>query len=406
MKSRTLNVCATLLFSMNQWLQVILITRMIGLYEVGLFSYFLAIVAPLVLFSRFSFSDLVPTQKRYAYGYTMFAKFRNILNDMFLVVMVGIAVFLDLTLYETSSLMLFSLFKYYETKEDFIYTENIAESNIRFLAYSKILKSILTIMLFASSVYLTGSLLVAIASLLVAQITIYHLYDRRYTHYDSFQAVLFGRVHFRNIFWLGLGLSLVGLLSSLNTNIPRYILEHYHSVEILGIYATIMYFAAIALNIVITINQSLIADFAKAAARSLAAFRRAFLKLMGLYLITLIIGNVILILYGNDILVFVYGEQFEGYQKEMLLLGMFISLIVVEKTLEMALNIFNFYNIQLVLQGFNFVFSVLLSVLLIIPFGITGAFTVAILSALLVVFGQVAALLYARKHRIGPGGVK
>ncbi len=47
----------------NQWLQVILITRMIGLYEVGLFSYFLAIVAPLVLFSRFSFSDLVPTQR-------------------------------------------------------------------------------------------------------------------------------------------------------------------------------------------------------------------------------------------------------------------------------------------------------------------------------------------------------
>ncbi|MDB0579468.1 lipopolysaccharide biosynthesis protein [Salinicoccus roseus] len=401
-----LNVFATLLFSMNQWLQVILITRMIGLYEVGLFSYFLAIAAPLVLFSRFSFSDLVPTQRRYAYGYTMFARFRNILNHLFLLTMVGLAVCLELTLYETVCLILFSLFKYYETKEDFIYTENIAESNIAFLGYSKILKSVLTITLFASAVLLTGSLLVAIISLAVAQITVYYLYDRRHTYYDNHQASLFSRLHFRNIFWLGLGLSLVGLLSSLNTNIPRYILEHYHSVEVLGIYATIMYFSAIAFNIVITINQSLIADFANAAARSREAFWRSFSRLLGLYLAILVIGNIILILYGNDILVFVYGAQFEGYQREMLLLGLFISLIIVEKTLEMALNIFNFYNIQLVLQGFNFIFSVLLSVLLIIPFGITGAFTVAILSALLVVFGQVAALLYARKHRIGPGGAQ
>lgn len=98
---------------------------------------------------------------------------------------------------------------------------------------------------------------------------------------------------FKHIFWLGIGLSLVGLLS-LNANIPRYFLEYYFSVEILGIYATIMYFATISLNIVITINQSLIAELAKTAAESIRAFYNFFIKILLFYLAAITIGNIIL----------------------------------------------------------------------------------------------------------------
>lgn len=398
MKNKILHVCSTLLFSFNQWIQVILITRMIGLYEMGLFSYFLAIVAPLVLFSRFSFSDLVPTQRKYSYGYTIFARFRSILNYIFLFSMVGFALTFDLKPYEIICLILFSVFKFYETKEDFIYTENIAEANIRFLAHSKIIKSIVTILFFTLAVFLTHSLMVAIISLLVSQILVYYMYDKRFSSYDHHLAKLFGKMHFRHIFWLGIGLSIVGLLSSLNANVPRYILEHYHSVEDLGIYATIMYFAAISSNIVITINQSYISELASAAAESLRKFYGAFLRLLGLYLIVILLGNIILLLYGNDILVFVYGEAFRGYQTEMLLLGAFISLIVIEKSFEMALNIFNLYNIQVILQMANFVITVILSMLLIVPYGIRGAFMVAVITAFTVVAAQISTILYTRKY--------
>lgn len=398
MKNKILHVCSTLLFSLNQWIQVILITRMIGLYEMGLFSYFLAIVAPLVLFSRFSFSDLVPTQRKYSYGYTIFSRFRSILNYIFLLSMVGFALTIDFSPYEMVCLILFSVFKFYETKEDFIYTENIAEANIRFLAHSKIIKSVVTISLFALAVFFTHSLLAAIASLLISQVLVYYMYDRRFSSYDHHMAKLFGRMHFKHIFWLGIGLSVVGLLSSLNANIPRYILEHYHSVEDLGIYATIMYFAAISLNIVITINQSYIAELASAAAESLRKFYGSFLRLLGLYLIVILLGNIVLILYGNDILVFVYGEEFEGRQTEMLLLGAFISLIVIEKSFEMALNIFNLYNIQVILQMGNFIITVGLSFLFIIPYGIRGAFIVSVITAFIVLTAQISTLLYTRKY--------
>src|SRR5699024_5148479 len=225
MKIKMLHVLSTLLFSLNQWLQVILITRVIGLYEIGLFSYFLAIAGPLVLFSRFSFSDLVPTQKKYDYGDSIFFKYRNIMNMLFLLLIIILAVIFDFSTYEAVCFMLFGIYKFYETKEDFIYTENIAQSNIKFLATSKIIKSIITAVLFAAGVFIAESLLAAIASLLISQMIIYYFYDKKFTFINRTETLQFGRKHFKHIFWLGIGLSLVGLLSSLNANIPRYFLE-------------------------------------------------------------------------------------------------------------------------------------------------------------------------------------
>lgn len=394
MKIKMLHVLSTLLFSLNQWLQVILITRVIGLYEIGLFSYFLAIAGPLVLFSRFSFSDLVPTQKKYNYGYSIFFKYRNIMNMLFLLLIIILAVLFDFSTYEAVCFMLFGIYKFYETKEDFIYTENIAESNIKFLAYSKIIKSIITAALFAAGVFIAESLLAAILSLLVSQMIIYYLYDKKFTFINRSETLQFGRKHFKHIFWLGIGLSLVGLLSSLNANIPRYFLEYYFSVEVLGIYATIMYFATISLNIVITINQSLIAELARTAAQNIRAFYNFFIKIMIFYLAAIILGNIILILYGSQLLVFIYGNDFLGFERELMLLGIFISLIVIEKTLEMVMNIFNLYNIQVVFQIINIVPTTVLSIIFIIPYGISGAFAVAIVTGLFVVAGQIAAIIY------------
>ena len=290
--------------------------------------------------------------------------------------------------------MLFGIYKFYETKEDFIYTENIAESNIKFLAYSKIIKSIITAVLFAAGVFIAESLLAAIASLLVSQMIIYYLYDKKFTFINHQESQHFGRKHFKHIFWLGIGLSLVGLLSSLNANIPRYFLEYYFSVEILGIYATIMYFATISLNIVITINQSLIAELAKTAAESIRAFYNFFIKILLFYLAAITIGNIILLLYGSQLLVFIYGSDFTGFDRELMLLGIFISLIVIEKTLEMVMNIFNLYNIQVVFQIINIMLTTVLSIIFIVPYGISGAFTVAIVTGLFVVAGQILVIIY------------
>jgi O-antigen/teichoic acid export membrane protein len=201
---------------------------------------------------------------------------------------------------------------------------------------------------------------------------VYYTYDRKFT-FSRGRWVLTRR-EFMNIFYLGIGLSIVEVLNSLVTNIPRYVIEHFHSVETLGVFATIMYFATITNNVVVAINESVVAGLARQAEKNIRYFYRSFMKLCGVFLALIIGGEIILILFGNDMLVFVYGEQFIGYQDEMVLLGILLFLTVYTKLFEMALSIFNIYNLQVLLQGVTFITTVILSIAIIIPYGLAGAF--------------------------------
>lgn len=392
MPVRLLNILGTVLLALSQWGQVILLTRLLGIYEVGMFTYFLALTGPLVLFSRFMLSVLVPTQKKLSYDYRVFHQFRTLTNFCFLIFSLMLMLSSKLDFYESVCLGVFVAFKFFENKEEFIHTENIAESNISFLACSKIYKSILTLILFTGATVMFSSLLISILSLLVAQLIIYYFYDRRFSYSLKQQKVKLEWIQLKNIVFLGIGLTVVEVLNSFVTNIPRYTIEHFHGAETLGIFATIMYFSTITNNVVVAINETLVAGLARISHDSLGQFYRSFTRLCLLFLIIVGIGEAILLLFGNRILVFVYGAQFEGFQQEMILLGILLFLVVYIKLFEMALSILNIYRLQVILQGATFVLTLALSIAVIIPYGLKGAFTVAIITHLMLAIGQLAVL--------------
>src|SRR5699024_12562204 len=86
-----------------------------------------------------------------------------------------------LGMYEKICFMIFIIFKYYENKEEFIYTENIAESRILFLGQSKIIKSIVIIILFSISTYIFESLMMSITSLFIGQFLVYYFFDCKHS---------------------------------------------------------------------------------------------------------------------------------------------------------------------------------------------------------------------------------
>lgn len=396
MNNSILNVMGTLLMALNQWFQIILITQFIGIYEVGLYTYFLAITAPLVLLSRYSFSVILPTQRTYKYSYTIFYKYRIILNYLFLVLSIFLSFLLNLSIYENVCLISFMLFKFYETKEEFVYAENIAKSNIKFLAYSKIYKSIFTILIFTLIISLTSSLLTSISSLFLVQVIVYYTYDRKYLTLSDLKSEKLSYFNFKNILILGLGLTIVGVLSSFNANIPRYFLEYFSGREALGVYATILYFATVTNNIVIAINQTFIANLSTLVRESIDKFYRSFMKILIYYTPFLIFGFICLILFGENILSFIYGDYYRGYNFEIFLLGIQILLMVIFKILEMGLSVLNLYKSLSFLQLFTFILTLLFSFLLIIPYGIAGALLVSILAFLIGIIGQISIMLYYR----------
>lgn len=399
MKNNLLNVIGTLMMAFNQWVQIILITRILGLYEVGLYSYFLAILAPIVLLSRFSFSFLIPTQKKYNYSYYVYNKFRQLCNYVFIILMIVFIAILDLNSYEIVCLSIFTLFKFFENKEEYIFTENISKNNIEVLAYSKILKSMITLFLFTISISIFESLLLGILSLLISQILIYYLYDIKYKHRNNLSEQIIRKGQFKNIFLLGIGLTIVGVATSLSSTIPRYILEEIHGREALGIYATIAYFSLIANNIIIALNQSFISSLVIALSNNIFIFLKKFSQIFLVYIGLIFIGLLMLIIFGNDFLIIIYGDQFVGYNKELILVGVQIVLFVIFKLFEMSLNVLNLYKAQVIIQSITFILTILISLPLINVYGIIGAFLVSITIYTIAIISQIIMFIY-KVHKI------
>lgn len=241
--------------------------------------------------------------------------------------------------------------------------------------------------------------MMSITSLFIGQFLVYYFFDRKHSISIKNDWSSMTAAQFKNIFLLGFGLCVVEILSSLSTNIPRYILEEYHSVEVLGIFATIMYFTVITNNIVMAINEGVIANLSRESMASIRKFYRSFFKLCIMFSVLIIIGEIILILYGNDIVILVYGSEFIGLEREMILLGVLLVFVVYSKILEMALSILNLYKQLVFIQMLTFVSTLVLSLIVIIPYGLTGAFIVAIITLSLMVAGQIGVLIHHWQHQ-------
>jgi O-antigen/teichoic acid export membrane protein len=113
--------------------------------------------------------------------------------------------------------------------------------------------------------------------------------------------------------WLALPLGIVGMLDSLNVNIPRYFVEVYNGQTQLGYFSALSY-VPVAGNTVITA----LADAARPRlANYFVESRRTFLRLVyRLLALTAAIGSVSLvvaIIFGKQILTLLYRSQYAEY---------------------------------------------------------------------------------------------
>lgn len=401
MKIRLLNISASLIYAFSQWLQIIIITNYLGMYDVGMFTLIIAILGPIILFSRYSFFSLMPTENRYNFSVIKYKNARSVFNFSFLIIIIILILLLNIQWYFKICLGLYSIFKYFESKEEFIYIENVLNNNLKFVAYSKIIKSVTSIIAFFLFIYLTKSLLFGIIGLIFSQILVYNFIDKKHSDYNQFSFSISKR-EFTLISKLGFSLTFVSLLISLSTNIPRYVIESYHDTEMLGIYATLLYTIVLINNVTITLNTTFIVDFSNSLKKGLNIFKNRVLKIFILYFSVGIITFLLVYFYGSSIFSAIYGQNYYTYEYEISLLALYILLTIASKYMEMILNVLNAYKAQVKLHMTAFILTLVLSFLFIPTLGLTGAIMVNVVVFVIIVLMQLMMILFltrkVKKH--------
>ncbi|BAH17378.1 hypothetical protein [Macrococcoides caseolyticum] len=224
-------VVGNISYGVSQWIILLGILKIFGVYDAGIYSLGVAIISPLVLLFSLGLNTLYVTDKRF--DYKIYAYNRNFYTVFMFITYFIILVLLNKSIEILLLLILIGFQKILETQFDMIFAYYIEKKQQDKIGKIKLLQSFMIIFAFIIFGIFFKNLIgifILIDSLFIMQL-IYH---------DRILGTSFKIKLNTELLQSGLLLSFALLLSSLNTNIPKYYLEINGSTEYVGIFTSII----------------------------------------------------------------------------------------------------------------------------------------------------------------------
>jgi O-antigen/teichoic acid export membrane protein len=187
---------------------------------------------------------------------------------------------------------------------------------------------------------------------------------------------------------LGLPLGWVATFASLNVNLPRYFLEHYRGLADQGIYASLAYLVIGVGLIVYALTQSVTTRLASLfAAGNLKQFVRLLTKLSMLGVLLAAVGVPLTFVLGRPLLILLYRHEYGDHVGLLALLVGIAGLSTIGSFLFCGLTAARAFRAQVPVYLAALLVATAGSTLLIPRYGMMGAGTAVLLSALTIVLG-------------------
>jgi O-antigen/teichoic acid export membrane protein len=341
--------------------------------DVGRFALGLSVAAPITILTNLHLRAVLATDAR---GEHPFGAYLAVRLLGALVALAGTLIVCVVARYDSAALviiLLVAVAKAIESVADVVYGLLQQRERFRRIACSMLVKGLGTLAVVATILRFTGSL--AMATLCMGAlwgillVTIDLSAARRLASLRperSWNALA-------SLFWLALPMGSVMCLSSLNVNVPRYMVESYSGPAALG------YFAAMA-YLMIAIAQPSIAFGVAASPRLAVAFARnprefdgLSLRFVGQQLAVGVAAFVGVVIAGPRLLATAYGAQYAAYPDVLRTLGAATAVSFVSSALGYSITAARRFREQLLVAIVTLSVCVIASYLLVPSFGLLGA---------------------------------
>lgn len=371
-----------ILFAFSQWLMLIMFSHFSSPTQLGYYSYALAITAPIFMLSNLQLRPLVVADLNLEkkFGFSEYLSLR-LLTTLFAIIIS--LFFIDWSNNLALSIVLVVvLIKSSEAVSDIMYAYYNANKKTKFISKSLTIKSVLVTVSSFCILYMMHNIVYALIAMLIGYLLILVFLDIRKNIEHLKEVNVFNR-NLNKIVQAGLPLGIAVMLVSLQTNIPRYFLEHCSSVELVGVYTILYYFIVIGGVVINSVCQYLspyfsefyrdlkIDDLKKTIRNTF--FIAFILGGLGLFLSFFLNEFIIKILYGNSYIMYAYLLPY------IMVAGIFTYLSVVNGYLLTSLKLL---KIQMPIFLILVCLTVIYSYFLIPMYGLIGAVYTTILSAI------------------------
>ncbi len=260
------------------------------------------------------------------------------------------------------------------------------------IARSMMLRGLLSVVGVGAALWLTQDLMAAVIALALSRILILIAYDRPRAAAGEVLSRSDNRAAGK-IFRTALPLGLVLMLASLNTNLPRYAIEHFSGTTALGAFAAVASFIRVGSTMTNAMGQTAIPRLARHFSEADAAsFRRLSLQLTGLALILGAAGVAVAAVAGELALTIVFRPEYAVYQPLLVALMAAAALVYVASALGFVLTGARSFVEQLPLLCAVAAGSAIASWVLVPVMGLYGAPVALGISALVQICGSLIIL--------------
>lgn len=305
--------------AISKFLFIILISKILTNEELGQYTLALAVTAPVTLLFNMKLRSYIISEDKVNYIYLK--RIRNITNFL----AIAIVIIISFIFYREWFLIfiLVSVIKILEMNSEFYQGFPNKEKMFKTPAKLMIIRTILITIIFGWYIYETKNLLLALIAQSILQFIILLIEKNINMGLVSHKKYI-KQENIKNILVTIAPLGIVQFLMSFSSSIPKYMLNSYGDIAIIGVFSGIIYLITIVNLFMSTLNQTLL-PYIKSKYKD---NKNEFKKTLNIFCNTLFFFISLLLainsyIFGDELLRILFNEEFVKY-KFLLVISSFI----------------------------------------------------------------------------------
>ncbi|HAK74626.1 MAG TPA: hypothetical protein DCP36_15700 [Sporomusaceae bacterium] len=388
-----------------QWGMLVVLAKLGSPEMVGQYALGLAISAPVILFFNLQLRIVQSTDVRNEYIFSESFILRIVLGITAVVFIFLTAIVFEYTISTIYIVIGIALCKVIESISEIIHGYFQKYEQMKLVAYSLIAKGVFALAFLFSGIFITHTLIGGVIGIICGwTITLFldmsncvklnrNICSEKNKGVSFFLDPFLQLTRAKTLVLLTFPLGLVTMLSSFISNVPRYFISYYFGERELGLFSAVSYFMMFGALISSAFGETIAPRLAK---YYLEKDNKKFTYLLMIVLIVgsaiWLVGLIITILKGPDILALIYAPEYSKYSIIMIWIIFAAGLEFIASIIRYAIMATKFYIGQTPLFLSLAVIAVLLCIILIPLYGVTGACIAINFTMLVQIVGSIIIL--------------
>lgn len=390
------NFIGSLTYSFSQFIILIILTKVTNPEMVGLYSLGLAVTAPVLMLTNLQLRQIQATDTTDEYKYNDYFGLRIITGFVAFLIIIVLIYLSNYSFEKSIVIFLVGLSKIIDSYSDVVYGQLQQNERMDYIGKSRIIKGIITVVVFGASLLITRNLFLSLIMLNFIWFLIFWFYDQKTVQlYNKNISPVFNFKKLKRLVILAFPLGLVLMLGSLNNNLPRIVLEKLFDAEALGYFSAIAYILSVGNIFIQSVGQAASPRLAKLFKnRSYKEFSRIIIFLMILGAVIGLLCTLITIFFGEIILEIIYDASYANYNYLFTLIMFSGVFLFPASFLGYGITAMRLFKIQPFIGIFGLIVTLIFSLLLIPSFGLLGAVYTIIIGSFAQFFIRLLVIIF------------